>query len=77
MKTTLEIHGMHCAGCARSIERSLRQVNGVQDVVVDLNAKRAVVTHHSFVGINDIVNRVNDMGFQASSVQHKNSAGDH
>jgi len=66
MKTELKIEGMHCAGCAGSIERSLRQLDGVQEVLVDLNKKRAVITHAASVRAADLVAHVNDTGFQAA-----------
>ena len=67
MKTELKIEGMHCAGCAGSVERSLRRLSGVQDVAVDLNKKRAVVTHDATVSASDLVKHVNDIGFQSTN----------
>ena len=41
---TLEIEGMHCAGCVANVERSLKAQPGVTDVVVNLATKKALVT---------------------------------
>ncbi|MDI9408771.1 MAG: heavy metal-associated domain-containing protein [Candidatus Pacebacteria bacterium] len=39
----LSVEGMHCGGCAASVEKSLRTVAGVSSVTVDLAQKTAVV----------------------------------
>jgi len=65
MKTILKIEGMHCAGCAGSIERSLGRVEGVKDVKVDREAGRAVIDHEGRVTREALANRVNDIGFTA------------
>ena len=67
MKTELKIEGMHCAGCAGSIERSLRRLEGVQEVLVDFNKKRAIITHAGNVCAADLVAHVNEIGFQATT----------
>lgn len=35
MKTTFEVDGMHCAGCAGSVERALKRVEDIREVAVD------------------------------------------
>jgi P-type Cu+ transporter len=37
----LDIEGMHCASCVSNVERSLKQVEGVQDCSVNLASERA------------------------------------
>lgn len=41
--TTLSIQGMHCVGCATSVEEALRNVPGVAGVVVDLEHDTAII----------------------------------
>lgn len=42
MQTTiLDIEGMHCEGCARTVEALLRQVPGVQKVEISYEGKSA------------------------------------
>lgn len=38
---SLDVGGMHCAGCAASVERALRSVSGVADARVNLAVERA------------------------------------
>lgn len=66
MKTELTIEGMHCAGCAGSVERARRRVKGVQDVQVSLEHKLAVVTHEAARSAANFVECVNHIGLQAT-----------
>ena len=38
---SLDVGGMHCAGCAASVERALRAASGVADARVNLAVERA------------------------------------
>jgi copper chaperone CopZ len=40
----IEIDGMTCDNCVRTIEKALRNVNGVREVRVDRHKRRATVT---------------------------------
>ena len=44
-QVTLKIVGMHCAGCAGSVERALKGIAGVSAVTVSLAAGQAVVDY--------------------------------
>lgn len=39
----IKISGMHCQGCVSGVQRALGAVTGVQSVVVELAAQRALV----------------------------------
>lgn len=65
MKTILKIEGMHCAGCAGSIERALGRVEGVKAVKVDRETGRAVIDHESRVSSETLAALVNEIGFTA------------
>ncbi|MCA9732946.1 heavy metal translocating P-type ATPase [candidate division KSB1 bacterium] len=41
--TTLNISGMHCAGCANTVERKLNQVAGVASATVNLATEKATI----------------------------------
>ncbi|MFQ5674890.1 MAG: cation transporter, partial [bacterium] len=40
-KISLRIEGMHCAGCAQAVEKSLKNVPGVQTARVNLATEKA------------------------------------
>jgi len=69
MKTILKIEGMHCAGCAGSIERALRRVEGVKDVKVDREAGRATIDHESPVSRKALAALVKEIGFSVRQVK--------
>ncbi|PAU94467.1 heavy metal translocating P-type ATPase [Aliifodinibius salipaludis] len=43
MKESLQIEGMHCAGCANSVEKALAEVEGVDKASVNLATEKAFV----------------------------------
>ncbi|RMF63754.1 MAG: heavy metal translocating P-type ATPase [Calditrichaeota bacterium] len=44
-KTILRVTGMHCAGCAANVEKSLNRVEGVSQATVTFASENAVVVH--------------------------------
>ena len=44
METVITVHGMMCKHCKATVERVCKAIPGVQDAVVDLNAKNVTVT---------------------------------
>ena len=68
-KGTLEllIGGMACASCSGIIERSLRKLHGVCSADVNLLAETAkIVFVHEDIGIRDIVELIESLGFNAT-----------
>ncbi|MGM0545789.1 MAG: heavy metal translocating P-type ATPase [Bacteroidota bacterium] len=43
MKKSLQIEGMHCAGCANSVENALSNIEGIKKVSVNLATEKALV----------------------------------
>ena len=60
----LIVEGMTCRRCVEWVSRALRSVDGVVDVEVDLETKRARVTG-ALAAPRDLVRRVNDAGYSA------------
>ena len=44
MKKVITVNGMSCNHCKMAVEKALKAVEGVEDAVVDLEAKTATVT---------------------------------
>lgn len=42
-KKTLTIEGMHCEHCAKKVESTLKNINGVDKVKVNLSKKEATI----------------------------------
>lgn len=62
----LDIEGMTCASCVTRVERSLRKVDGVQEVAVNLATNRARVKMVAGVPIAALQDRVERAGYSAS-----------
>jgi Cu+-exporting ATPase len=43
MKQEVKIKGMHCAGCTNAVEKTLKKVEGVKDVNVQLTTESAFI----------------------------------
>jgi copper chaperone len=64
----LNIGGMTCGGCVRSVQRKLAGLPGVSAAAVDLGSAKATVEFAETVtGIPAMVGAVEAIGFQASA----------
>lgn len=68
MTTTLNIEGMMCAHCQGRVEKALKEVPGVTEVTVNLEAKNAVVTAEDSVSADALKAAVVDAGYEVTSV---------
>jgi copper chaperone CopZ len=66
-KIELQIQGMTCQGCVRSVEKKLATVDGVDYAHVNLAAGTAVVEYEdALADPSKLVAAVEQIGFQAS-----------
>jgi P-type Cu+ transporter len=71
--TTLKLHGMSCASCARSIEEAISSVNGVNECIVNFGAELATVKYDPRkTDITAIQKAVNEAGYSAYPLQEQN-----
>jgi Cu+-exporting ATPase len=62
----LEIRGMHCAACATRIEKVVSKMEGVEEVHVNLTTEKGrVIFSNTLTNINEIINKINKIGFDA------------
>ncbi|CAF4872844.1 unnamed protein product, partial [Rotaria sp. Silwood2] len=60
------INGMTCQSCVRNIENTITKLNGIRSIKVSLEDKLGIVIFDSnTISINNIVERINQMGFNA------------
>jgi len=64
-ETRLDLKGMHCAGCASSIERRLNAIDGVE-ATVNLATARATVHCERPVPVEQLVAAVESIGYGAT-----------
>jgi len=66
-KLTLKIEGMHCASCVRSIEQSVKTLDGVEESRVNLVTRSAVVTFKKGkVDPDGIIEKISKLGYRAT-----------
>lgn len=70
LRVVLAIDGMDCASCAITLERSVRQVDGVHRAVVNFAAARLDVVHDEAATTHDIERAVQRAGFRVADPDH-------
>jgi len=66
-KVVINVGGMTCQSCVKSIEDTMRNKPGVQDIKVSLEEKNATIMYNTSVTSPDeLRNSIDDMGFDAS-----------
>ncbi|TYB91673.1 MAG: cadmium-translocating P-type ATPase [Kosmotoga sp.] len=66
---TLEIEGMTCASCVAAVENSLKKLEGVASVSVNLMTEKAEISYNpDTVKINDVKSAVEKTGYKAKNI---------
>lgn len=69
MKKVVTIEGMRCGHCTANVEKALRAVPGVSEVVVELAAGTATVEAADGVTDEALARAVDDLGFQVVGIR--------
>ncbi|CDU23835.1 probable CCC2-P-type ATPase, Cu(2+)-transporting ATPase [Sporisorium scitamineum] len=70
----LNVYGMTCASCSSTIEREIAKIDGVKSISVSLSTEKARIDYDpSKLGIRDLVEHVEDLGFDAVVSDDRNS----
>jgi Cu+-exporting ATPase len=69
MNKVLTVEGMSCGHCKAAVEKALKNVDGVDNAVVDLNNKTAEVTLSKEVSTEDLTNAVTEAGYEVTEVK--------
>ena len=69
MRTEFRVDNIHCAGCAGSIDRALRGIEGVKDIDTDVAAKRVKVEHDKRLSAAKLIEFLCEIGFEAILVE--------
>ena len=64
MVIDLLIEGMSCEHCVKRVENALKEIKGVDNVLVNLSTNSAQVTGNN-VDENDLMNAVEEAGYKA------------
>lgn len=72
---TLDVRGMKCAGCVRSVERQLTQMEGVSAAVVNLVTEAAVVSYDpARIAPSALATQLTSLGFSSQARVPQTSA---
>ena len=72
--TTISIQGMTCGACTSAVEGAFKDTPGLKTFNISLIAERAVLEHDpSILSPDQIVENIEDVGFDASVVESKQS----
>lgn len=69
MKYTAIVEGMNCNGCANSVKAAFTQVDGVQEVDVDLESKEATIVSQSELSESKLKDALEDTTYTVLSVK--------
>ncbi len=67
-KITLNVDGMSCGHCTGMVQRTLEEIDGVSNVSVDLDTKKACFETETSSLIDKAIKEVTEAGYKASSV---------
>lgn len=63
MTITLQLDGLHCGNCVKSVEKALNEVEGVSQASVTLENQMALV--EGSANADALIAAVEDIGFEA------------
>lgn len=74
---TLDIEGMHCSSCALLIEKSLKNVSGVQHANVNFSSSQALVKADPNISQTDLLKAVENAGYHGSIIDDAHKVDEH
>lgn len=63
-KLYVKIDGMSCSHCAKKIENSLKEVDGVLKVSANLDKKEVIITSKFEIDTNLLCKKIEDLGYK-------------
>lgn len=67
-KLKINISGMHCASCASNVEKSLKKVQGIKEINVNLMMNKAYVDAEDNINQEEIKKAIENAGFKLVSI---------
>lgn len=67
MKRTLQLSGLHCGHCVKSVEKALSELPTVINVQVDLPSQQAVIESEEFPEV--LIKTIENIGFDATLIE--------
>ena len=67
-KITLNVEGMSCGHCSGMVQKTLEEIDGISNVSVNLDTKKACFDADAANLIDQAIKEVTEAGYKASSV---------
>ncbi len=65
MQTTFQVEGMHCKNCENKVKTFVSEIQGVQNIQVNLAQKTIEVQYEEPANTQTIVESLQDLGYSA------------
>lgn len=66
MRTTLAVEGMTCPSCIAHVNRTLREIDGVQSIDVRMREGTVVVEHGDGANVSMLVEALREAGYPST-----------
>lgn len=64
VKQVINVDGMSCSHCAKRVENSLKEVDGVIKVSVNLDKKEVIITSKFEIDTSLLRKKIEDLGYK-------------
>lgn len=64
VKQVINVDGMSCSHCAKKLENSLKEIDGVIKVSVNLDKKEVIITSKFEIDANLLRKKIEDLGYK-------------
>ena len=64
IKQVINVDGMSCSHCAKKVENSLKEIDGVIKVSVNLDRKEVIITSKFEIDTNLLRKKIEDLGYK-------------
>lgn len=69
MRKEITIEGMKCEGCSNAVKQRFLGVEGVNDVIVNLEAKSALIEGNSAIDENELRESLSDTNYSVVGIK--------
>lgn len=64
-----KVDGMHCEKCAERVKNSVLDIEGVQNIEIDLDKKEVKVDVKDNIDVNILKERIEDLGYTVIDIK--------
>lgn len=64
VKQVINVDGMSCSHCAKKVENSLKEIDGVLKVSVNLDKKEVIITSKFEIDTSLLRKKIEDLGYK-------------